>query len=253
MKQLWNLFVILIAGVSLTTSLEAQSVTNLTEGVSGDIDKYRRNPVVTVTTRLNPKNVDLLIDAYVPNEDFTKYPIKFDVYINRMLRWSFIRSKELPGPVAATVGRDIATPPFNFAVVARLLHPNRTYTTVFTGSAFSKKLINSFDCTLTMQGVLESDSETYVVNNLKSTQLGNDTFSVAFENQKSVSGDTTATMTSQIKVASDGTASGSITVAQNGGSGQVLTVTGTATVSDSGELSSFNVATSDGNNTLACL
>lgn len=104
------------------------------EGVSGDVDKKRREPVVSARVAAGPESATIYVDAYVVS-DLTNYlPIQFDFFINRALYASQIRSTELPGPLGITVPYKTVPLPFTYSVVAKILHPNRTFTTVLNGS-----------------------------------------------------------------------------------------------------------------------
>ena len=115
-----------------TPSLDSLTLT--TEGVSGEADKGRRSPVLSASTSVTTGNVKILVDAYVPSSQYQKFPIKFEFFVNRKLVLTQIRSSELPGPVGIDIGTKVASPPFNYSIVATLLHPNRQYTTVLNAA-----------------------------------------------------------------------------------------------------------------------
>ena len=62
------------------SSLSSAVAQNFAEGISGDIDAKRRGPVVSVSVEQSAgsKVSKLLADAYMPNSEFAKYPIRFD-------------------------------------------------------------------------------------------------------------------------------------------------------------------------------
>lgn len=120
------------------------------EGISGTVDAKRRAPVVGFGTERAPDGVKILIDAYMPNGDFEQYPIRFDLYVNRHLFVSQIRSRDLPGPIGATVPPTVATPPFNFSIVATVLHPNRQFSSVAQGAVYPVDLTGTFSCKITV-------------------------------------------------------------------------------------------------------
>ncbi len=117
-----------------TATPTPESLTLTTEGISGEADKGRRSPVLSASTSVGTGNVKILVDAYVPSPQYQKFPIKFEIFVNRKLIVTQIRSTELPGPIGIDVGSNIATPPFNYSIVATLLHPNRQYTTVLNAA-----------------------------------------------------------------------------------------------------------------------
>jgi hypothetical protein len=100
------------------------------EGVSEDIDDKRRSPSVSYSTSIGDTSSTILVDAYIPNKDFEKYPIKFDFFIAGKLFESQVRSSELPRPIGIEVPFKTAGIPYNFSIVATLLHPNRQFSSV---------------------------------------------------------------------------------------------------------------------------
>lgn len=154
------------------------------EGISGDIDKHRRSPIVQVSPRFEGATVKLLVDAYQPNREFERYPLQFDFFINRKLFTSQVRSPELPGPIGVDIGPDIATPPFNYVIVAKVLHPNRTFTTVVQGAVFQGALELSLEsCSVTE--VVDGDDRLYVANSITGYQAGNDQLEIRFDAERS--------------------------------------------------------------------
>ncbi len=117
-----------------TATIPPAGLTLTTEGVSGDIDKHFREPVLSVGSHTGTTSTTINADAYVINDEFKKYPIQFDFYVNRSLFASQIRSTELPGPVGISVPYTVAPIPFNYTVVAKVLHPNRVFTTVLNAA-----------------------------------------------------------------------------------------------------------------------
>jgi hypothetical protein len=120
------LLAILLAG-----GVEAQEAA---EGVSGTVDKKRRSPIIFVDPKAEGRTVKILIDLFVPNEEYREYPVKVEFYVNRQLFATQIRSKELPGPLGVVLGPDVAVKPFNYSIVATLLHPNRQFVSVAQGA-----------------------------------------------------------------------------------------------------------------------
>jgi len=104
------------------------------EGVGADVDKKRREPVLSVRVAAGPTSATIFADAYVVSDQTNYLPIQFDFFINRAFFASQIRSTELPGPVGVTVAYKDVPIPFNYSVVAKILHPNRTFTTMLNGT-----------------------------------------------------------------------------------------------------------------------
>jgi hypothetical protein len=130
--------------------------TTSAEGVAGTIDKKRRGPLVSVQQVHRPDRVTILVDATHPRDDLKPYPIQLDYYVNRHLFTSQVRSPELPGALGVDIGADVATPPFNFTVVAKVLHPNSTWTTVVQGAAEPQQFDNGND-DVASSGVYDCD------------------------------------------------------------------------------------------------
>lgn len=150
------------------------------EGVAGDIDGRRRSPVLLVSTHVRGDISIILADANVPNDDMAKYPIQFDFYINRRLYSSQFRSPEQPGAVGVELGSDIAALPYNFAVVAKVIHPNRVFSTVFQGVVEQLPYNLSFtSCTLTQSDSEDSDTAS-TAQGVNSIQQGSTALTVTF-------------------------------------------------------------------------
>jgi hypothetical protein len=253
LNRILKSFVLLVTGMLLLSNAAlAQRVTNVAEGVVGDMDKKSRSPRVTVTTISSETGVKLLVDAEERSDEFKKYPIQFDFYVNRQFFTSQIRSVELPGAIGVDIGPDVATTPFNFTVVAKVLHPNRVYTTVFTGAAFNRNLTRTLDCTLTFADLStddESDGVSFVANDLTTTQSANNALGVSFEDVASTDEQEEASLSASITL-SDTDATAQLTVTRNGTTSQV-SATGTAEVEDS-TIKTFKVMSEDGGIILSC-
>lgn len=143
------------------------------EGVSGDGDKGRRGPVLSVSHSVDSSGATILVDAYTPSSEFTKYPIRFDFFINRSLYASQLRSSEQPGAIGVTVPSTVATVPFNYAIIATVLHPNRLYTTVAEGKVFTSDLSTTLTCTVTTAGTADTDGNEYTVAGISTNQSAN--------------------------------------------------------------------------------
>jgi hypothetical protein len=105
------------------------------EGISGDLDREGRGPRFSFSTELSDENVaKILVSGQVPNEEYQKYPIQYEFYINNRLFSSQIYSEELSGPIGIEVGPQEAQVPFNYSIVAHVLHPNRRFSSVAFGA-----------------------------------------------------------------------------------------------------------------------
>lgn len=231
------------------TSVYAQEVTVTTRGVSGDVDKKERDPHLTVTRLIEEGKVTLLADAIVRNPELQKYPIRFEFFINRHLFASQIRSDEVPGPIGIVVGQDIATPPFNYSIIASVIHPNRRFTTVLHGAAFASELNRRLDCTATLVTDPEEETElVYLASDVNTQQIDNATFALTFE-AREVETEEKATFTTTVVVV-NGEATSTTTVTRDG---TTTTIEAPASVTlESNALSAFEIVTEDGDFTLGC-
>jgi len=225
-----------------------------TEGVVGDIDKHRRGPQLSVSTEVGENVVQILADASMPNSQFAKYPLQFDFFINRRLFSSQVRSIELPGPIGVDVGSDIATPPFNYTVVAKVLHPNSVYTTVIQGAVYANDYTTTFtECTLTTvvtSDDLDLDDVTtiYSAEDVLMNQVSNGNVSMSFS---AASSDASTKVDSSLAI-SGSEVSGTITTSSLGVldvAGLVTLPAGTTTVQG---VTSLNVESVDGAVALKC-
>jgi hypothetical protein len=139
-----------LAQLPVTVAQESEIVSDVStgEGIVGDIEKHRRAPVILSSTVSGTDVVKILVDSYVPNEEMRPYPIQFDFFINRQLFASQIRSVQQPGAIGVDIGTDVAVPPFDYTVIARVLHPSRTFTSVLTGTVAKSEAQNFASCTV---------------------------------------------------------------------------------------------------------
>jgi len=229
--------------------VHAQStVTNTSEGIGGEIDAKRREPTVSITTVVETNNVKLLVDAYVAEPDFQKYPIQFDFYINRHFYTSQIRSKELPGPIGIDISPSTATPPFNYTVIARTLHPNRVFTTVVNGAAFTSNLSATLDCTLTT-GADSENSVVYISNDVSPTQTGNSSVAINFE-ADSTPEDHNVKASANITISGE-SATASLSLEEDELAARTVTLSGDATT-ENDKLTDLSLSSEDGSVTLSC-
>ncbi len=229
MRHTLILLVLLFSSVLVS----AQETTVMSPGLAGERDKNGRNPELFVTRVIGSDNVTLRVDAHVPNKEYQQYPIQFDFYVNRQFMTSQIRSQELPGPIGVTIGHDIATPPFNYAVVAKVLHPTRSTHSMVAGAAFNNELSSTINCTL--EYLEESYSAAVSFQQASDTQTG---FSAEFTNSAAKN----ITVSGTVNLAS-GSASSDLSVLDAGETTTYAT-TGEAEVTDS-TLKSLNLAAAD--------
>jgi hypothetical protein len=236
-----------------------------TEGISGDIDKKRRGPVLSVGVHHNATdssgarggaaNTTLLVDAYIPNKEYERYPIRFDFFVNRKLVSSQLRSVELPGPIGLEVTSEMASIPFNYSVVATLLHPNREFTTILNGAVTSATptppttAISS--CTLEIVPEEGAELTVYVADTVTVTPGANGAFSLSFETSKLDDGSQgdPVSATAEITV-TDGDATGTLTTSVNGNE-ETVGISGSAVV-EGDSLQSIDVKPETGATTLSC-
>lgn len=218
------------------------------EGVAGDIDSKNRNPHVTVGATVGSNQVTILADAFHPSDEFKKYPIQFDFFVNRTLFASQYRSPTLEGPVGVTVPSSVATPPFNYVVVAKVLHPNSVYTTVIEGAVFSTSLSATVDCTLTLPAATEGAEDTiFTASGVALGQSSNSNVDASFS-AVSQDGKRTVQVNTQATVVTP--SSGTVTVTEDGNESSF---SGEATVEkDDTGVSSLTITSDDGNSTLSC-
>jgi hypothetical protein len=227
-------------------------------GIGDFRDKKGRGPILSVSVSRPSKEGEhpkILADAAVNQPEMKPYPIRFEFYVNRNLVATQIRSPELPGPVGYEVLPNVATTPFNYAVVATMLTPNRSFSSAVYGAVFDQDLATKLtNCTLTLANPSvegSGASQTYRANSISVTQQSNDSFSVSF---------TTSTLSDGTS-ASEVEASASLSLAAEKVTGSLLAtrdsvkerfqISGTATLSDS-NVDSFDAKTGDGATQLVC-
>jgi len=257
------LFVIAACCLTDMASAETAQVSgsvNTTEGVSGFLDKKRRAPSLSVgVSRGAADAVKLLADAYVANEEYTEYPIKFEFFVNRALVATQIRSKELTGAVGIDVDPKTTPFPFNYTVIATVLGPNRTFTTVLNGAAFSSDLTGGgsiTSCTLALSDTVTTQSETtartFTADTVVLSQTSNSTLQIDFETSTLSDGTKGDNVVVKATISVDGEkASGGVTVTEGDKATTTTATTGTATTAD-GNITGFTVSSADKNTVLTC-
>lgn len=246
-----TLMIIAYSGVAVAQS----GVTNVKQGIGDDVDKKRRGPLVTVTTTIENGTVKLLVDAFQQNKEYQDYPVQFDFFVNRQFFTSQIRSPELPGPIGIDVGPDVATPPFNYTIVAKVLHPNRTFTTVYTAAAFSSNLVNRFDCTLTItnpaMGDEDESTSIFVANDVSTNQTSNSSVTLSFMDIESENGDEEVDLNGSFTISGDTDVTGTLSIARNDSLPTSVSVEGIIERED-GSVTALDVGSADETVELSC-
>lgn len=219
------------------------------EGISGDIDKKRRSPTVSLSTNKTEGNVQILVDAFVADTEYQKYPIQFDFYINRKFFTSQLRSTELPGAIGIDVASSVAKTPFNYSIVARTLHPNREFTTVINGAVFDTDIAAQFDCTLTT-AINSEESREYIANGVNLNQVGNDALSISFETNSTPEGHSVK-LSGTINI-NDSEASSNITINEDQTTDKIVALTGESETDEEGDLISISLTSDDSDTSLSC-
>lgn len=240
-------------GLFLATDVAAQSQRLEGRGISSHSDKHHRDPNITARVDTSTAGVvKILVDAYVASGEMQKFPIMFQFFVNRALFSTQLRSPELPGAVGIDIGADVATPPFNFSVVATVLHPNRRFTSVINGAVFNSDLIAELDCTLTRTTLDDEGNEeitSFVANNVATTQPGDNQVGVDFETNDIT--DTEEIVASGAFTVTGTQATGPLTTTDDDDLTTVTTMNGTATVEEN-TLTNLDVSSDDGLLTLRC-
>lgn len=246
---------LLTIGFALTLvplfSASSQSVTNTVSGIQQFEDEKGRSPVLTVTAENLGERVQIRADVLQRHEDLKQFPIQVDFYINRRLFSQQLRAPELTGPLGVDVGPDIASLPFNYAVVAKVLTPNgRPFTSMLSGAVFSNDFTALLDCTLSLQG--EGDAAEFVANNVGTVQTGNDSFQLTFE-AEAIQDDSVLDVSVAV-TASETSASGTLTFSQQGNAltSRSEQISGTIEQTNTGRLELLDAASSDGAIALRC-
>ena len=238
---------------------ESEGGVLVSDGIVGFRDKKGRGPILSVRIEQPSKegeNPKILADAVVNHKEMKVYPIKFEFYVNRHLVTTQIRSPELPGPVGYEVPPSVATTPFNYAVVATLLYPNRSFSSAVYGAVFAQEIAGNLkSCTLTLANPSTdggSSSQTYSANTITVTQQSNDAFSVSFTTSTLSDGSSASDVEASSSLVLDGKKiSGSLTATRDGVK-ERFSLEGSATLSDSDALESFDAKGDDGATELKC-
>lgn len=244
MKLIFTLFLAFIVPASSFAQ-------EFAEGVGNTIDKKRRSPVISLSTDNSNGIVKILADAYVPNQEYEQYPIRFDFFVNGKQIDSQVRSKELPRPVGIDVTPEIAIAPFNYQIIATLLHPNRQFVSMAQGAVYATDLSSTLSCTLSEQTL---DGELATINDFTNqsvsvTQSGESAITLQFvATGAETLSDNTREVSASLSLETGDTSNGTVTVDSN----EPTVVSGTV-VNPSSGISDISVGNEDGSVTLTCV
>lgn len=246
------LTVLFISGATLecyAETLRSTTISNLR-------DKKGRNPDLGVTVFKEGETVKIAADAHIPDKEIARFPIVFDFFINRRLFSTQYRSQGLPGAVGVDIGSDVATPPFNYTVIATVQTPNgRNFKTIIDGAVFSSDLATTFnECVLTLASTGSAAQENVKESSVTAKQFSNESFDISFKGNGSDTGDEISVATT-VSVAEDNSLSGTLTTVRNNDKTTARTtdLSGTAVLdTETGGLISFSASSTDGNTVLVC-
>ena len=208
------------------------------EGIEGFVDYKHRGPVLTINpfyfnaSTSEAKSAGgpfsrILADAYIPNTDYEEYPIRFDFFINRELVSSQLRSPAQPGAIALTLPASEIAPPFTYSVIATLLYPNRSFSTVINGtltpnnptpvptgtpspSSLSK-------CTLTLTNTGGSTTTNYEATTITGGEVSDNSTTISFTATEVTTNSTSSTVPTSLALDISGdTGSGDLSTTVSG-------------------------------------
>lgn len=248
-----------ISPITPAAHAETASGVLVSDGIVGFRDKKGRGPVLSVSIQHPSKdgeNPKIVADAVVNQKEMVVYPIKFEFYVNRNLVATQLRSPELPGPVGYEVVPSVATTPFNYAVIATLMYPNRSFSSAVYGAVYAQDITASLkSCTLTLANPStdgSSSSQTYSASSITVLQQSNEAFSLSFTTSTLSDGSTASEVVASSSLTLKGEkVSGSLTATRDGVK-EKFTISGSATLSDSDSLESFDAKSGDGATELKC-
>lgn len=232
--------------VLLLFTLPAFAETLSTQGVGGTMDAHGRSPILTVYTEEGNGTVTISADAYVKHSKYIKYPIRYQFFVNKELVSTQFSSPELPGTAKVVVDEKMATIPFNYSVIADLIYPNRTFSSVIQAAVEKNYVKPNYSCDLTISDG-EGESVTYSTELAKTNPSTVSSFGLSFE----------ASDDEETKVIFEGNFNFSEDVISGvaqyieGAESQQIELKGKA-ISENDTLQSFNVATADDSVTLDC-
>lgn len=220
------------------------------EGIVGDVDKGRRAPVITFSTSVaaDGSSATILVDTQIINEEYRRFPIAVDFYVNGKLFSKQYRSLELPNPLGINVPNELAPIPFNYAIVATLLHTNRQFVSIVQGSISAPGSGGSLNCTATEQ--VGGDAVGVDVSGAVDTQIGSDNKFVF----TLTDADRSAEVSLTVEPSSSTTArpaTGTVTVKQGSNGAVTYDVSGTVTAAGT-TVSAVDASEAGGKLSLSC-
>lgn len=226
--------------------------TLVAQGVLGDTDSKHRSPELRVRPEVLEDRVRLLADAYVPHGELEDHPIQFDFFINRKLFASQVKSTTLPGAVGVDIGPDVAVPPFNYTVVAKVIHPNRTFTTMIEGAVRSaepsSQIFESCTATLVTEVGEDEDIEMFVDNAVPVGESNAEIVDFSFTARKS---DNSEEATFALTGTIEGTQASVTATVTRDDTPTVYNLTGTAAVAE-GRVEELDLSSEDGDLDISC-
>ncbi len=227
-----KILLLTILPLFFSSFLSAQ-VTVTVRGIEGNADKRKRDPETQLTRTVDNSGVTLLASSHIPNPDFRdKWPIKYEFFVNGKLIETQVTSNELSRPIGLTITPNIAPLPFNYTVVATLLHPNSSYKTVINGAAFEEEgSSTSLTCT-----VDNAEGLTHTASDVQTVQTANNTIDLSFTAENS---DSNISFVSSLTLSGDNL-SGVAEITEN----DILTqedVTGSISRAEDGTISNITI------------
>jgi len=223
----------------------ADPVVNQVSGISGYVDKGLRNPVLTVSHEIKADGVQILADAKIDNKEFEEFPVQFSFFVNRQLYKTQIRSVAQGNEVGIFVPSTELPAPFNYSVLATVIHPNRQYASYFEGITFDSQLTTKLNCTA------GTTINSYLAEDISASQSSNSKTELSFLAESESDNTQTSQVAASLSIIDGSKASGTLTITPSSGGAVTSEVTGTVTFSG-GKLSNISVSSADGKASLTC-
>jgi flagellin-like hook-associated protein FlgL len=233
-----------LIGLILFLALNASAQLS-NQGIAGYQDKYQRNPNLTVGTKVNGGSTQILADTAILDPEYAQFPVRVDFFVNRKLFSSQYRSPGLPGNLGIEVPTSVAPLPFNYAVVATLMHPNRQFTTIIEGAVFANSISGTLDCTFSTDATSDTPID-YSASGVSLTQAGSDSVTIKFTGD---SGDGTANLDFAVTV--NGTKATATGTSEISGTNTSYSLSGTNTTTN-GAIEALDLKSSDSKIELSC-
>jgi hypothetical protein len=235
MKKIGSL--LCIAALTLASSAVAEEFKISFQGQDG----LDRPPLLTVGFETFLDSTKVTASSELKNKDYADHAVEYRFFVNGELYKTLIelRDPTIVTPIAVSIPFTVAPPPYPVTVVATLLYPKRTFTTVGTAVVMDTATVRTLDCTVTDE--TDTDAKAYVANSV-TTRPTADGFGLDFT-AKSTSGDDDVHFVGTFTLA-NGSASGTIKLDQ-----RTFVVTGDNINKNFEEL---DLSTADGSVSLAC-